>query len=70
MFYPVINSKTIISETSQLNNMPKCIIESDILNISKVILSVCKTNLWIDFGIQAEENLKKTSEEKIKQYNA
>ena len=70
MFYPVINSKTIISETSQLNNMPKCIIESDILNISKVILSVCKTNLWIDFGIQAEENFKKTSEEKIKQYNA
>ena len=50
--------------------MPKCIIESDILNISKVILSVCKTNLWIDFGIQAEENFKKTSEEKIKQYNA
>ena len=30
--FKLINSKTIISETSQLNNMPKCIIESDILN--------------------------------------
>ena len=65
MFYPVINEKTVISEKSQVNNMQSCIIESNIEDLAKVILSVCKTNIWVDFGIQAEKIFKKITQEKL-----
>lgn len=65
MFYPIINEKTIISEKSQFNNMPSCIIESNIEDLSKVIFSVCKTNIWFDFGIQAEKTFKNLSMERL-----
>lgn len=58
MFYPIINQKTVISEKSQVNSMQNCIIESSIDDLSKTILSVCNTNIWIDFGIQAEKTFK------------
>ena len=65
MFYPIINEKTVISEKSQGNNMQSCIIESNIEDLAKVILSVCKTNVWIDFGIQAEKTFKVITNERL-----
>lgn len=65
MFYPIINEKTVISEKSQVNNMQSCIIESNIEDLAKVILSVCKTNVWIDFGIQAEKTFKVITNERL-----
>jgi hypothetical protein len=65
MFYPVINGKAVVSEISQMNNMDGCIIETSIDNISHVLMGVCKTNLWKDFGMQASKNFKELSAKKL-----
>ena len=69
MFYPLINGKTIVSEESQLNNMEGCIIESSIENMSKVLLLAARSNLWKDFGKQAQKNFKYMTKERIENEN-
>ena len=61
MFYPVINGKTVISEKSQVNNMEGCIIETEIKDLSNLILSVINSNIWYDFGKNATSNFESKS---------
>jgi hypothetical protein len=61
MFYPVINGKTVISEKSQVNNMEGCIIETEIKDLSNLILSVINSNIWYDFGKNAASNFEAKS---------
>jgi hypothetical protein len=58
MFYPLINGKTNVSETSQHNNMPDEIIECEVDNLASVLLETCSTDKWKIFGQQAKQNFK------------
>jgi len=58
MFYPIINSKTVISEISQLNNLSGSIIESSIDDLANTIKCVCRSDVWREFGKQAEINFR------------
>lgn len=58
MFYPIINGKTVISETSQLNNMPNEIIETNTDKLSSTFLDICNSDKWKTFGLEAKENFK------------
>ena len=58
MFFPLINGKTNISETSQQNNMPGEIIECPTEELTSTILRVCGSDEWRTFGLQAREKFK------------
>lgn len=58
IFYPVINSKTVISEKSQANRMENMVIEADINHLVDLMIDVCKTEKWIEFGINAKRQFK------------
>ena len=58
MFYPIINYKTVISETSQSNNLLGSVIESSIEDLVDTIRQVCQSDVWREFGKQAETNFK------------
>jgi len=63
MFYPIINGKTVVSEPSQLNNMPNEIIESNIDNLANTFLDLCNSDKWKIFGIEAKEKFKIRTQE-------
>lgn len=69
MFYPVINGKTVISETSQINNMPGEIIECNVERLANTLLEVCNSDTWKTFGLQAKQKFKDRTEQGIKLYN-
>ncbi len=58
MFYPIINYKTVISEASQLNNLSGSIIESSLEDLANTLRCVCRSDVWREFGKQAELNFK------------
>lgn len=65
LFYPIINRKTVISEISQLNNLPGSVIESTIEELPNTIRCVCKSDIWKEFGKQAALNLLERTEKFI-----
>jgi hypothetical protein len=62
MFYPIINYKTVISEASQLNNLSGSIIESSLEDLAGSIKCVCHSDIWREFGKQAETNFRLKTE--------
>ena len=62
MFYPIINYKTVISEASQLNNLSGSIIESTLEDLASSIKCVCLSDIWREFGKQAEINFRLNTE--------
>lgn len=63
IFYPVINGKTVVSETSTLNNMRGCVIEIDIHQLSVYMKYIVQNNIWKYYGLSAKEKLKAATEE-------
>lgn len=62
MFYPIINYKTVVSEISQHNNLSGSIIESSIDDLANTIKCVCRSDVWREFGKQAEINFRQKTE--------
>jgi hypothetical protein len=58
MFYPLINGKTNVSETSQINYMAGEIIESDLPTLGESLVEVCNSDKWKIFGKLAKEKFK------------
>ena len=58
MFYPIINGKCVLSETSQWNNLEGMIVESDPLNLASKIDGLLKDDNYKTFGMQARERFK------------
>lgn len=61
MFYPIINSKTVVSEISQKNYLKDLIIESNIDNLADTLMSCCGTNIWKSFGHLAAINFENSN---------
>lgn len=59
IFYPLVNNKLVISETSQYNYFGDCIVEADIDNISKTLTDLIVNDKWKEL---AETNGKKFKE--------
>lgn len=66
MFYPVINGKTVVSETSQHNEMSGLIIECETKDIVETLRTACRTDLWRTFGPMACRNFQERTEEFLK----
>lgn len=62
MFYPVINGKTVISETSQKNVMDGLIIESELDCLVETLRATCRTDLWRSFGSMAAREFRDRTE--------
>lgn len=50
MFFPIINGRTVVSEPSQLNNMPGEIIEVPLENLENRLMEICNSDEWKTFG--------------------
>lgn len=69
MFYPLINGRAVVSETSSVNNMGTCIKEATGYNaIIDEIGGLVKNNNWLDFGEYGREEFKKFSKDKLKEF--
>ena len=62
MFYPVINGKTVISETSQKNVMGGLIIEAGLDDLVETLRATCRTDLWRSFGPLAAREFRERTE--------
>ncbi len=55
MFYAVINKKCVVSEPSQVNNMPGEIIETPVESMATTLIEMCSTDAWREFGERARQ---------------
>lgn len=69
MFYPLINGKTIVSEKSQHNNMPGCILEDNYENFPLLLKETLYSGRWRDFGEQAKQIFIKHTNDYLKNNN-
>ena len=69
MFYPLINAKTIVSEKSQHNNMPECILEDNYENFPLLLKETLYSGRWRDFGEQAKQIFIKHTNDYLKNNN-
>lgn len=70
IFYPVINEKTVVSEQSQHNEFKNIIIESETKNITDVLMSVCRSDIWRSFGKLASEEYKRKTDKFMLEFNS
>jgi hypothetical protein len=63
MFYPVINGRTVVSETSQVNNMNGLIVEASAADLGRRIYDLCQDNTWRTFGIGAKQEFQRATAE-------
>lgn len=61
IFYPVINSKLVISETSQVNYFDDCIVEADEHELADVLTYWLVKKRWLGKGIYGREHYKTIS---------
>lgn len=56
LFYPIINSKTIVSERSQLNYFGDSIVEEDTVELPRKLKSICYNGTWRTIGSKAKQD--------------
>jgi hypothetical protein len=55
IFYPLINGRLVVSETSEYNAFGNCIVEADEANLAETLLHWLADNRWRDEGLAASE---------------
>jgi hypothetical protein len=55
IFYPLINGRMVVSETSERNWFADCIVEADEDQLAETILSWLADDRWRTFGLEASE---------------
>lgn len=62
IFYPLINSRMVVSETSERNWFGDCIIEADEDHLAETILYWLEDDRWRAFGLDAGERYRRMTE--------
>jgi hypothetical protein len=61
IFYPLINGRLVVSETSEVNGFGDCIVESDELNLADTLLYWLADDRWREAGLAASERYRQRS---------
>jgi hypothetical protein len=62
IFYPLINGRLVVSETSELSSFDDCIVETDSENLADTLLYWLSEDRWRDHGLVASERFRARSE--------
>ena len=69
MFYPVINGRCVVSESSSFNYMNDCIIELPFTDMVTGILQILESDYWKKVADSCSHNYKNLSNQYIRDYN-
>lgn len=63
MFYPIINGKCVVSETSQQNYLSNSIVESNTESLTQTISGIIESGVWGDIGTKARNSFVLTADD-------